>query len=967
VKRIYLIYCLSGFVSLGYQVAWFRIYIDRFGSTNLTFALVVCNFIAGLGVGALASKRFCRFLGQRLRINDQLRLYGVVELLITGTVTLTLLTGLIPATAWGKFPYHLVDGVYQLNSLYQFSQLGLAILCVFVPCFFMGSTFPLLCDIQRRVKGAGRFPSALYAWNTAGACLGVLACLFIFLPGMGHESMFWMLAVVNLGLGAFLVVTGGATPDDTPLAARPIQAAPVSMLMLTCAVLSGLLSGALEGDMFKRIDFLSTGNSAIMALISFWAILAIFISSWIVRAIPALTLRSIKLAWVAGLVAYAAAWRYEGALRAAFSGMDDAATQQTYLLGFRWGFVNSIGDAVLFVGIFVFPAFLGVSLLLPYVCNRIHDGRRHIGLAYGLNTLAFCAGLVGFTLIAPRVSVFYSMKLMMVVFVVCVVLLLLLNESRRLSPWQPAAAAVALIVAIVWTPAGFDPDYMIEGEPASVYPVRALKSNGAHTTYVVNRPDGDYLYFERHPMSAAVLPAAAYMRLMAHVPLLAHPQPESALLICFGVGMTASAIATHDTIASIDVVELNDKVIETAPEFSAITNAVQQDPRIRFIIDDGRAYLRRTDRQYDLITSEPPPPMQAGVYRLYTHEYYEQVLQHLTEKGLMTQWVPIQQMPADAVALAIRTFIDVFPNSLLFTGGGRELILMGSPSPIDARMIEQRFHVQPEVTADLRRLGIDKPVSLLARFIHADHALRTRYEGGRTLGDAYNDFEFLFDDPDREIVISYAPFELLAELAHQPLNCADDLRGVLTHLGRLRYHVPDYPLTLLVSARQLASQPVSLAQTDWLNVTAIGERLDAALAAGHVDQAQVLLREVLSLADEQPAVWLQLAMLQLQSGDVSGGAASAERFRSIEPNEEVGYRLLGIAAWDRGRRLEAIALLRQAVRVDPHSSNAHHALGGMLVHSDQRDEGIDHLRRALEIDPGRADTARLLESVGLRR
>ena len=30
--RVFLIYALSGFVSLGYQVAWFRIYVDRFGS-----------------------------------------------------------------------------------------------------------------------------------------------------------------------------------------------------------------------------------------------------------------------------------------------------------------------------------------------------------------------------------------------------------------------------------------------------------------------------------------------------------------------------------------------------------------------------------------------------------------------------------------------------------------------------------------------------------------------------------------------------------------------------------------------------------------------------------------------------------------------------------------------------------------------------------------------------------------------
>ena len=72
--RVYLIYALSGFVNLGYQVAWFRIYVDRFGSTNLTFALVVCNFIGGLGVGALASARLCRWFASVFRISDRLRL-----------------------------------------------------------------------------------------------------------------------------------------------------------------------------------------------------------------------------------------------------------------------------------------------------------------------------------------------------------------------------------------------------------------------------------------------------------------------------------------------------------------------------------------------------------------------------------------------------------------------------------------------------------------------------------------------------------------------------------------------------------------------------------------------------------------------------------------------------------------------------------------------------------------------------
>ena len=40
-RRVTLLYCLSGLISLAYQVTWFRIFVNHFGSTNLTFALVL--------------------------------------------------------------------------------------------------------------------------------------------------------------------------------------------------------------------------------------------------------------------------------------------------------------------------------------------------------------------------------------------------------------------------------------------------------------------------------------------------------------------------------------------------------------------------------------------------------------------------------------------------------------------------------------------------------------------------------------------------------------------------------------------------------------------------------------------------------------------------------------------------------------------------------------------------------------
>lgn len=968
--RVYLLYALSGFVSLGYQVAWFRIYVDRFGSTNLTFALVVCCFIGGLGAGSLISRRLSRGLAAALSIRDGLRLYGALELAVTATVLLTLATGAVPAGLFGDFPYHLADGVYTRDLGYRLGQIVLAVLCVFTPCLFMGATYPLLCDIYRGVAGRDRFPSAVYAFNTLGACSGVLACLFVLLPWLGHERMFLLLAGLNLFIAVYFLVRGGGGATGSLLPVRTGGQATRGALsvMLLLAVLGGLVSGALEGDMFKRIDFISSGNSAVMALIAFWAILGIFLASWTVSALPGLHLRGIKVAWVVALVAYAGTWALREPLGGLFKllGEEPVAglAPEVAQVGFFGGFLDSVGQSLLYVGIWVFPAYFCVSLLLPYVCNRMHADRRHLGLAYGLNTVAFCAGLIAFTLVAPMVSVFYSLKLLPVVFAVAVILLLIVTESRPVPLWKPIAAVAAVAAACLLVPRGFDRGYMVPGGIAATGEVRALKSNGAHTTYVVAAPDGDYLFFDRHPMSATGIPQTNYMRLMAHFPLLAQPAPRRALLICYGVGNTASAIAAHGTIEALDVVELNEKVVETAPEFADVTRSVHEDPRVRFIIDDGRSFLKLAGEPYDLITSEPPPPMQAGIYRLYTREYYEQALARLSPRGMMTQWIPAYQMPAAAVELAIRTFIDVFPNALIFTGGYREFILVGGRAPIDLELLEDRFYEQPAVTADLWRMGVRKPLSLVARVLMGDGALRERFGAGRVVRDTHNDLEFLFHDPGEPEVIVLEPRKILRDIDADRLDCGRELEAVLGHLGRLRYHVAHYPINTLLTARP---QDARLADVDWLEATRLLQEATRHEAAGRLRAAHGSLQDALDMAPEQPRVLLLMAGVELRLNMDLAAIDTLHRFMRLEPGEEIGPRLLGAALRRRGKRDEGLAQLRRAVELDPHSPDAREALGDALVRDGELDEGIAELEAAVAMLPDREQTKHRLSIARRRR
>jgi spermidine synthase len=759
--RIFVLYAFSGFISLGYQVAWFRILTDWFGSTNLTFTVVVCSFIGGLGLGSLLSKFIGDTLAGIFRLDDPLRLYGLFEILIASAALLTPLAELIPDDTWGTFPYFLKDGIWFQSIPYQVSQVLVAVVCVFIPCVFMGATFPLLCHIFAKSVQGERFPSSLYAWNTLGACSGVLVCQFILILWLGHMPMFWLMAGLNFLLGLYFLTTGGGVIPKASESAAPTgitgseafeqERTSNYQSLLVFALIGGFLAGGLEGDLFKRLSFIVVLNpGALMSFISFWVITAIFLGSTLVRWRPRLSLLTIKLAFSLAVLYYGFVW-WSGDIIMQMMG-------SPALRGVDQIWPESMLKLFSFTGLYVFPPYFMISFLLPFVCNRIQSQGKHLGLAYGLNTVAFCVGMIIFTQITPRVNIFYSLKLFMLTMALVAAILLITSEFRRLSATRIIVAALAFGLAAIVTPADFDRSYFIPGHDPQSKPIHSLMSNGANTTFVVDMMDeggNKRLYFGRITMSGTGFFADSYMRLMAHFPLLAQPQPEKALLICFGVGNTASAIAAHNTIQKIDVVDLNHNVFKTAGQFSATHSNVHLDPRVRLINDDGRNYLNITDETYDLVTSEPPPPMAAGVYRLYSREYYESVLAHLNREGMMTQWFPFEQMPRAAEELVVRTFIRVFPHTLLIRGIGTNLILVGSPSPIDLGRIGKRFNETIPVTQDLLRIAVDSSADLVGKIVLTDSEMRQRYAEGRVISDQHNDLEHLFMDEREQLEKRY--------------------------------------------------------------------------------------------------------------------------------------------------------------------------------------------------------------------
>jgi len=980
-RILLLCYALSGLLSLGYQVVWLRHFVDRFGSSTFTFVLVICCFIAGLGAGAFFSRPVSNALRRVMPRSGNLQIYGIFEILIATTVLLVYAESLIPADLMGTFPYVLKEGIYEPLISYQLLKIPLAVLSVAVPCFFMGVTYPLLCNVfVERV----RFPSSLYAWNTLGACSSVLLCEWVLLRQFGTDATLVVMIVANALLGLFFLAKGGRIeerckeepPDEAPLRAtsRPAAdssssratknstspaAAPLTYgVLIAGAVISGFLSGALEADAFRRIHFVQIYNGSAMAFVSFWAIAAIFLASRLVHRCVRWRLVHLKVWAVVGLGVFLVIMNY---LLAPVAGwLQEFSGTSAERFSFDRDGSLMINAAVFAVtGLAVFPSYFCVSLLLPFLCNAGQTQGRHLGRIYGLNTIAFLAGMIVFSWVAPLVNMFFAFKLLTATFAILVVFLLLLKRSGKILVLQSVAAASAVGVAAFLTPSDFDRDFFLPSDRLHKTETRCLKGSTGFSTFVAEFPHGDAVFLDSGQMSDTGPQAKRYMKIMCHFPLLAQPQPRKALLICFGVGNTGGAIAKHSCLERIDVVDLSRNIMETAPEFAFHNDRVFDDPRLRQIHDDGRSYLAVTDERYDLITSEPPPPLMHGISRLYSLEYYEDVVEHLTPRGCMTQWLPIYQMPPKAGRLIVATFVRAFPHVLLITGFDREFILVGSKSPIDVETMADRFARDPRVLGDLHTISVPSPAHLMARIVMTDADLRKIYGQGPVVTDQKNLLSSYWPG-GRVLDFPYSPRAVLAMIPPSLTAAEPGLRKIFTDLRALRRHVPDFPAEVLAT---VSEPPGAVAGTeiDWVGLKGLNLQAEKALRQGRVREGLGLFGNSTAQNPVQMDVYLSVGWNLI---DLKRPAVAAQWFAkctALFPEYQEGHYYLGLALGQAGRTDKAIASLRRALEINPLYYEALLVLGKIMGQKGARTEAVANLQKALDLKPMSDDARRALD------
>lgn len=236
-----LLFALSGFAALAYQVAWTRALILSMGASTYAFSSIVASFILGIGLGSL-------LINLRIgRLRSPLAVAGLLELAIG-------LSALVVVPLFGRMPL-LVEQMSQRTGARFggilvtefFSVLGLLI----VPTLCMGALLPIVCVIYRScTRGAGRAARAVgnvYAFNTLGTILGAAAAGFVLIPTewIGMQRTILLASALSGLIGTVMLLS------DRRAGARPA----LHVILAGCWI-AGLALGATIGP-WSRAAMLS--------------------------------------------------------------------------------------------------------------------------------------------------------------------------------------------------------------------------------------------------------------------------------------------------------------------------------------------------------------------------------------------------------------------------------------------------------------------------------------------------------------------------------------------------------------------------------------------------------------------------------------------------------------------------------------------------------------------------------------
>lgn len=158
-----------------------------------------------------------------------------------------------------------------------------------------------------------------------------------------------------------------------------------------------------------------------------------------------------------------------------------------------------------------------------------------------------------------------------------------------------------------------------------------------------------------------------YHEMMTHVPMAVHPDVRDVLIVGGGDGGIVRELLKYESIARIDLVEIDEQVTRVCQEYLPFTAGCLENPKVKLFFEDGLKFVRGKKDEYDLIIVDSTDPFGPGE-GLFTKEFYGNCFKALHSDGVMVNQheSPFYENDALAVRRAHKRIVQSFDTSMVY-------------------------------------------------------------------------------------------------------------------------------------------------------------------------------------------------------------------------------------------------------------------------------------------------------------
>jgi len=957
---VLLCFFLSGSLGLIYEIIWIRKLGLIFGTTVFAISTVLAAFFGGLALGSLLFGKLAS------RFSNPVKAYALLEFAVS--VFALLFPVILNLFGWLYTIFY--PHIYSSFSFLTLTRFLLFALLLIFPTTMMGGTLPILSQyFVRSTEDMGKKLGILYALNTFGAAIGACLCGFYFIHTLGVDTTNYLAGIANIVVASFAYLAGSrlnlipaSTKDvsNVPglvrkvrnlagaIHASPLHSTkeesqasdPMLRYIIVCFFLSGFASIGYEVAWTRYLS-LPLANTRY----TYTIILTVFLSG--------IAIGSMIFARFFDKVKNRV--RFFGCLEIGIGFSAFILVPIVYLLATKVEYSLFLSD-FLTCGILMLIPTIFMGATFPIVVKIMTANASSIGHStgrlYAINTLGCILGSIttGFLLI-PVLGIRLSLNVLVGINILIGFFCLFKDAKRKwaFNAIITVVTVLAFLISHISLKVQIPKDFLtILKKPSEK--ITLVKEGLENTVWMtVNQQNQQKSIWANQTVlgrTRAKEPYGISPQIIAgHIPVLLHRgSPKEILAICLGTGQTFGSILSYD-IEKIDVVEISKTIADIAlEEFKDYNGDIGMDERATIIVEDGRNFVAHTRNMYDIITLEPSPPEEAGIVNLYTQEFYQSSKRRLNKDGIMSQWLPIYNTHPDETARIIRTFISVFPDSILWYNGA-DLVLLGFNGRIQIGINEIESLLQnKKISSDLgvsylgdQEYNLNEVQNLLAGFLMGPEELQKFSNSAAPITDNHPDLEYTF--------LKYETLENKPEWL-----TIYNSEKIEHHLTPLQPYFPSIPKDRIEKMEEIRSKYVSHLYAEAYN------RLAVAKAKEDLEAAIAFCKKALEHNSSYGIAYSNLGAYYYEQGKASEAISAYEKAVQLLPDVPELWHASGRAHWSAGRSDEAIEAWHRAVNIKPDFAEAYNDLGVAYTIARQYQNAIEAYKKAIGAKPDCADT-----------